>query len=59
MTDKTPTEASRNNDPKKSEWSHQQPQEDEGESSGSSAQQNHASSSGERPAPGRKPLFGT
>jgi|HubBroStandDraft_1064217.scaffolds.fasta_scaffold22756_4 hypothetical protein len=59
MTDTTPTQASRDEDPKELERAHQQPQEDQGGSSGSSAQQNHAGSSGQRPAPGRKPLFGT
>ena len=59
MTDTTPTQAPHNEDPKESEWAHQQPQDDKGGSSGSSAQQNHAGSSGQRPAAGRKPLFGT
>jgi|HubBroStandDraft_4_1064222.scaffolds.fasta_scaffold128014_2 hypothetical protein len=59
MTDTTPTQASRNDDPKESDRAHQQPQEDKGGSSGSSAQQNHKGSSGQRPAAGRKPLFGT
>jgi hypothetical protein len=59
MTDTTPTQRSRDDDPKESEWADQQPKEDQGESSGSLSQQNHAGSSGQRPAPGRKPLFGT
>ena len=59
MTDTTPTQASHNNDPKEPERTHQQPKEDKAASSGTSAQQNHAGSSGQRSAPGRKPLFGT
>ena len=59
MTDTTPTQSPRNDDPKESERARQQPQEDKGGSSGASAQQNHAGSSGQRSAPGRKPLFGT
>jgi len=59
MTDTTPTQASRNEDPKETERARQQPKEDQGGSSGSSAQQNRAGSSGQHPAPGRKPLFGT
>jgi hypothetical protein len=59
MTDTTPTQASRNDDPKESEWTHQQLQEDNAGSYGSSAQRNHAGSSGQRPAAGRNPLFGT
>jgi hypothetical protein len=59
MTDTTPTQASRNDDPKESEWTHQQLQEDKAGSSGSSAQRNHAGSSGQRPAARLNPLFGS
>lgn len=59
MTDTTPTQASRIEDPKELERTHQQLEEDKGGSSSPAMPQNCAGSSGQHPAPGRKPLFGT
>jgi hypothetical protein len=59
MADTTPTTATHHGDLKESDHTREQVQEDERGSSGPAAQQSNAASSGHRPTPGRRPLFGT
>jgi hypothetical protein len=59
MTDTPPTTATRKGDPGESERAREQAEDDEGDSSDPPAQQSKAVSSGQRPSPGRTPLFGT
>ena len=57
MIDTTSTQMIRHSEPAKSEQTRQQGQKDDASPFGSRTQQRQAGSSGQRTAPGRKPLF--
>ena len=57
MIDTTSTQMIRHSEPAKSEQTRQQGQKNDASPFGSCTQQRQAGSSGQRTAPGRKPLF--